>query len=204
MEKLYEKIEKLLKEKDNILENIVSDLKDCEVIDDIVVYYTQYFGHNPKIDLEIKLKCGWTNTLRLKIYKNKNYRFSTSSGGINDETKFLEEIHIATGCLLKFVKNFDYNIFDELENLEIKKLREEIAKKEYEQKLSEIKKDLIEVDIDDLIKKAEKDVVEFYTLDGLYLERNTLHKENRRFKLNGRVIAKNKIKNVVEVAYEKE
>jgi len=206
MEKLIKKFEEVENKKETILEDLAKNLKNnCGVINDVEISFSNIFNGKTKINVEIKLNCAWTYTARLEIYEDKTHKFSTSAGGIDNEENYLEELHIATGCLLEFVRKFDYNVFTQLNelNLEMKKLREEIAKKDYEQKLNEIKKDLVEIDIDDLIKKAENEVVEFYTIEGLYLEKNVLYKENKRFKLNGNMIAKNKIKDVIKEAYKK-
>jgi len=206
MKTLLKIFEENKNKKEAILDNIVKTIKNCNVIDDVEISFSNISNRNAKLNVEIKLNCAWTHTARLEIYKNKTHKFSTSAGGIDNEENYLEELHILTGYLLDFIRNFNYDVFNQLENLEkeITQTRKEIEKAEYNKKLENLKKDLVEVNIDDLIERAEKgEVVEFYTIEGLSLEKNILYKENRRFKLNRRVIAKNKIKDIIKVAYEK-
>ena len=200
---IKKQIEKLQEKEFGILNKLELQLKNCNVIDDTRVDYNDWFTAH--IRFEIKLNCSWGYVLTLNVKEDETYEFSTSNGGLNDSQAYLKELNVATSELLKLVENFDYSIFKELKSIseQVADLRYEYDKIQKEIKIKNLTKDLVEMDIDEMIKDAENGkIVKFLTLTGTSLSTNVLYKEKNRFKINGKVIAKSKIKNTIQKAYK--
>jgi predicted S18 family serine protease len=202
---INKKIEKLYAKEKYILKMFTGPLNQKEYVEKAVAEFAHWYSESSYVSIRVQLECAWSDTITLEIYKD-THKLKMSSGGIDDDSKYLEQLHNVTGDLLELVKEENQCLIEALES--IKKSIDDLSMEQMRVK-TEIRRlegleDKKEVNIEDLFKKAnEGKEVEFYYFANGYYYKAHLAKRQGKYMIDRTVWGKKEIKEYFGKVYIK-